>query len=62
MREPSLERWRQWPRLTAVARGNLFAIDADLISRAGPRLADGAEQLCRDLDVVRERRGADAGK
>ena len=62
MREPGLERWHRWPRLTAVAQGNLFAIDADLISRAAPRLADGAEQLCRDLDAVRERRRNRAAK
>lgn len=53
---PSLASWRAWPRMTAVARGNLFAIDGDLINRPGPRLAQGAEQLCRDLDLARERR------
>lgn len=53
---PSLAAWQAWPRMTAVARGNLFAIDGDLITRPGPRLAQGAEQLCRDLDLARERR------
>ena len=58
---PSLAAWQAWPRMTAVARGNLFAIDGDLITRPGPRLAQGAEQLCRDLDLARERRpGASA--
>lgn len=53
---PSLALWRAWPRMTAVARGNLFAVDGDLIDRPGPRLAEGAEQLCRDLDIARTRR------
>lgn len=53
---PSLAAWRAWPRMTAVARGNLFAIDGDLITRPAPRLAQGAEQLCRDLELARERR------
>ncbi len=55
---PSLARWRAWPRLTAVAHGNLFAIDGDLLSRPGPRVAQGAALLCRDLDMARERRVA----
>ncbi|GAB7538940.1 cobalamin-binding protein [Burkholderia sp. 3C] len=53
---PSLDRWRRWPQLTAVARGNLFAIDGDWLTRPTPRLALGAEQVCRDLDVARSRR------
>lgn len=57
---PGLERWRAWPTLTAVARGNLFAIDGDLISRPTPRLAQGAAQLCTDLELARSRRPAAA--
>ncbi|MGN6315044.1 cobalamin-binding protein [Trinickia sp.] len=53
---PSLAAWHAWPRMMAVARGNLFAVDGDLINRPGPRLAQGAEQLCRDLDIAREHR------
>jgi iron complex transport system substrate-binding protein len=52
---PSLAAWRAWPHMTAVARGNLFAVDGDLINRPGPRLAQGAEELCRDLQTARER-------
>jgi iron complex transport system substrate-binding protein len=59
---PSLAAWRAWPRMTAVARDNLFAIDGDLLTRPAPRLTQGAETLCRDLDLARARRpGADAG-
>ncbi|KWB80779.1 cobalamin-binding protein [Burkholderia ubonensis] len=55
---PSLARWRAWPALTAVARGNLFAIDGDLLTRASPRVAQGAAALCEDLDAARTRRPA----
>ncbi|SAK58672.1 cobalamin-binding protein [Caballeronia ptereochthonis] len=53
---PALDRWRRWSSLTAVARGNLFGIDGDLINRPTPRLALGAAELCRDLEAARERR------
>ncbi|MCG5261431.1 cobalamin-binding protein [Cupriavidus gilardii] len=50
--------WQRWQQLTAVARGNLFTIDGDLINRAGPRAIDAAEILCRQLEVARSRRPA----
>lgn len=53
---PSLDKWKAWPAMTAVARNNLFAIDGDLINRPAPRLAQGAAQLCDDLDIARSRR------
>jgi iron complex transport system substrate-binding protein len=53
---PALDRWKRWTSLTAVARGNLFGIDGDLISRPTPRLARGAAELCRDLETARARR------
>jgi iron complex transport system substrate-binding protein len=49
-----LDEWRQWGELPAVARGNLFVVDANLLHRAGPRFAAGAEQLCAALDRARE--------
>ena len=53
-----LNNWRRWPRLTAAARDNLFFIPPDLIQRHTPRLLDGAERLCRDLQTARQRRPA----
>jgi iron complex transport system substrate-binding protein len=53
-----LDHWRRWPQLTAAARDNLFFVPADLIQRQTPRLLDGAEQLCRDLQIARQRRPA----
>ena len=52
----NLDQWKRWPRLKAVARGNLFLIDADIISRDTPRILDGAAQLCEQLDAARARR------
>jgi len=57
---PQLDKWRAWPRLTAAARNNLFAIDGDLINRPAPRLAQGAALLCQDLEIARSRRTAAA--
>lgn len=45
--------WRRFPGLKAVARGNLVSIDGNLMNRAGPRILDGTEDLCRKLDAVR---------
>jgi iron complex transport system substrate-binding protein len=53
---PSLDSWRKWPSIKAVARGNLFGIDGDLINRPTPRLALGAAALCEDLELARTRR------
>ena len=51
-----LDAWKTWPRLKAVARGNLFSIDADLITLQTPRILEGARQVCQRLDEVRARR------
>lgn len=45
--------WRRFPTMKAVARGNLVSIDGNLMNRAGPRILDGTEDLCRKLDAVR---------
>jgi iron complex transport system substrate-binding protein len=34
----------------------VFAINGDLISRPTPRIAQGAGQLCTDLETARSRR------
>jgi iron complex transport system substrate-binding protein len=57
---PGLDRWRAWPSLTAVAHSNLFAIDGDLLTRPAPRIAQGAAELCKDLDLARTRDAAHA--
>lgn len=51
-----LEPWKQWPSITAVQRGNLFFIDPVLIQRHTPRLLEGAELMCTQLEEARRRR------
>ena len=48
-----LDAWLRWRELPAVAHGNLFVVDANLLHRAGPRFVAGAEQLCAALDRAR---------
>lgn len=52
-RDP-LQAWRHFPSLPAVQRGNLILLDADKMSRLGPRIIDGAEELCQKLQKVRQ--------
>ena len=51
-----LDRWRRWGSLLAVTQDNLCFVPPDLIQRHTPRLLDGAEQLCRQLETARSRR------
>ncbi len=57
-----LNDWNKWTRMTAVKRGNLFHINPDILQRHTPRILDGAEQLCADLDIARSRRPAGDGQ
>jgi iron complex transport system substrate-binding protein len=57
-----LDDWQRWPALPAVARGALFAVNADHLHRAGPRFVDGVEALCAALDAARKNAGGTAGR
>jgi iron complex transport system substrate-binding protein len=48
-----LDSWRRWQTLRAVRRGDVYAMDAGLLNRMGPRLLDGAEALCSVLERAR---------
>ena len=48
-----LSLWQEWPQMMAVKKQHLFSIDPDLIARASPRLLDGAEVMCKELNSVR---------
>jgi iron complex transport system substrate-binding protein len=50
--------WFGWPKMKAIARGNLYVADADRITRHTPRILDAAEQVCAALDAARARRPA----
>lgn len=52
-----LDQWQQWPQLPAAARDHLFFIPPDLLQRHAPRILDGAEILCAQLEEVRAARG-----
>lgn len=49
-----LDDWRRWKDVPAVRDGHLFHIPPDLIQRHSPRILEGAEQLCRQLEEVRK--------
>jgi iron complex transport system substrate-binding protein len=48
--------WESFPTMTAVRRGNLFTLGSELLTRPGPRIADGAAELCAMLEQARQRR------
>lgn len=48
-----LDDWRRWPQLSAVRHGHLFFVPSDLIQRHSPRILDGAQLLCEQLERAR---------
>ena len=50
-----MAQWRRFPELRAVRDGNLFAIDAEEMSRHGPRAIAATGKLCVLLDEARSR-------
>jgi iron complex transport system substrate-binding protein len=55
-RRDALDVWAKWPQVRAVKNGNLIGLDGSLLNRQGPRIIDGAEQLCAALERVRKQR------
>lgn len=53
-----LDDWSRWPRMPAIKNGLVAHIPADLITRPGPRLIDGASRVCAILERAR---GFDSG-
>ncbi len=51
-----LEEWKAFPGMAAVRLDNLYAVRPELLQRHTPRLLDGADEVCRILQVVRGRR------
>jgi iron complex transport system substrate-binding protein len=49
-----LDRWRALPTLKATRRDNLFSMDGTLVNRAGPRVIEGAAQLCEKIEIARD--------
>ncbi len=44
--QPDVDFWLKWTVVPAVRDGRIYVVDANLLSRPGPRLLDGARQLC----------------
>jgi iron complex transport system substrate-binding protein len=53
----SLSQWQRWKTVTAVRSNNLYQVSADDLARATPRLATGAQTVCRTLETARQRLG-----
>ena len=49
-----LKNWETWAHLTAVDRGHLFSVNADLLHRHSPRIILGLRELCETLDQARQ--------
>lgn len=45
--------WNQWSGMQAVQSKSLYTVDADQISRMGPRILQGMLELCQAIDQAR---------
>jgi iron complex transport system substrate-binding protein len=48
--------WTQFPNLIAVKKQNLYSINGDWLHRAGPRVLDATERLCKDIRDARQKK------
>lgn len=48
--------WKQYPNLLATRRSNLFMLSGERLARPGPRMAEGAAELCERIEQARQRR------
>ena len=49
-----LDKWKQWPSLTAVIKDNLYFVPPELLQRHTPRALLGAQQMCEHIDHARQ--------
>lgn len=49
-----VESWKRFPQLLAVKNRHLFQVHPDLIQRPTPRILQGANVICEQLDAVRK--------
>lgn len=47
--------WKPWSQLPAVKNDHIYFVNPDFLHRVGPRILQGADQLCEILDKVRNR-------
>lgn len=48
--------WKTYAGLLAVKRSNLFTVNDENLVRPGPRMAEGAAEVCEKLALARQRR------
>lgn len=51
--DTAFDTWKRWPQMSAVRNGALFTVPADEVHRATPRILDGAQMICVQMDRVR---------
>jgi len=47
--------WKPWRQLPAVKNEHIYFVNPDFLHRVGPRILQGADQLCEILEKVRNR-------
>ena len=47
------KRWLKYTQINAVKYHHIYAVNPDLIERYGPRVLNGAEQICKIMNEVR---------
>lgn len=52
-----LDEWLAWEQLSAVATGSLFFVPPELLQRHTPRALLGAQSMCEQIDLARQRLG-----
>lgn len=45
--------WNQWSSISAVTNNHLYTVNTDQISRMGPRILPGMQELCEAIDKAR---------
>ncbi len=53
LRPQWLDHWRRWPELQAVRHDNLYFVPPELIQRHTPRILQGMQRLCKQLNQAR---------
>jgi iron complex transport system substrate-binding protein len=51
-----LGRWTRFRDISAVRSGRLYEVEGDWLSRQGPRLVNGARQVCQRIEGARQDR------
>jgi iron complex transport system substrate-binding protein len=49
-----LDAWRKWTSMTAVKNKQLYFVPPDVLQRNSPRIIEGAQLLCEQLQQARE--------